>query len=49
MTWLNNLDDSILEYLNNLKKKDSDFKFKPVESYITNDGKSIDLGLAVTR
>ena len=46
MNWLNNLDEKVLNYLEDLKKTDSEFTYYPVKSGITNDGKKLELGFS---
>ena len=46
MSWLKNLDSSVLEYVNNLKKEDSDFSFFPVQKLLTKNGEKLNLGFS---
>ena len=46
MSWLKNLDSSVLEYVYNLKKEDSDFSFFPVQKLLTKNGEKLNLGFS---
>jgi len=46
MSWLNSLNNSTLEYLNNLKKPQKEFSYFPTSSSLTKEGKEIELGFS---
>ena len=46
MNWVKNLDEKVLNYLEELKKTDSEYAYYPVKSGLTDDGKKLELGFS---
>ncbi len=46
MSWVANLDTTVLEYLSTLQKEESEFSFNPSQNSVTTEGKKLNLGFS---
>ena len=46
MSWIANLDTTVLEYLSKLQKEGSEFSFNPSQNSVTTEGKNLNLGFS---